>query len=78
MGNDVEVGVRGDVDVECAKLISAASDESLEKILAILEEESLIDRDIINDGPTLLAKIDTFSVSDKQGILDRAYAGEFN
>ena len=45
MGNDVEVGVRGDVDVECAKLISAASDESLEKILAILEEESLIDRD---------------------------------
>ena len=45
MGNDLEVGDRGDVDVEWAKLISGASDESLEKILAILEEESLIDRD---------------------------------
>jgi hypothetical protein len=78
MGNDVEVGVRGDVDVECAKLISAASEESLEKILATLEEEALIDRTLINDGPTLLAKLESFSKNDKQGILDRAYAGEFN
>ena len=54
MGNDVEVGVRGDDDVACANLINIASDEDLEKILAALEEEALIDRAEIKNREQLI------------------------
>jgi hypothetical protein len=77
MGNDVEVGVRGDDDVACANLINIASDEDLEKILAALEEEALIDRAEIKNREQLIKKLPGLSVNDKKGILARVEAGEF-
>ena len=46
---DVETKVRGNVDVELGNILDACTEEQLEKVLAVCDEEGVIDGSKIKD-----------------------------
>ena len=54
MGNDVEVGVRGDVIVDLTNIINATSEDNFAKVIEQLGSEGLINTEHVNTKFSLI------------------------
>ena len=78
MGNDVEVGVRGDVNVDLTNIINGSSEENFERVLEQLDKEGVIDSSKVSDKFALIQALQIqegfdggISQADKESILER-------
>ena len=84
MGNDVEVGVRGDVNVDLTNIINQSSEENFERILEQLDKDGTIDSSKISDKFGLIQALQlheevdgAISQADKESILERVKTQTF-
>ena len=84
MGNDVEVGVRGDVNVDLTNIINNCSEENFEKVLEKLDSDGVIDPSQVSDKFALIQALQlqegaagAISQADKESILERVKAGTY-
>ena len=84
MGNDVEVGVRGDVNVDLTNIINNCSEENFEKVLEKLDSDGVIDPPQVSDKFALIQALQlqegaagAISQADKESILERVKAGTY-
>ena len=78
MGNDVEVGVRGDVNVDLTNIINRSSEENFERVLEQLDKDGVIDSSKVSDKFALIQALQIqegfdggISQADKESILER-------
>ena len=78
MGNDVEVGVRGDVNVDLTNIINRSSEENFERALEQLDKDGVIDSSKVSDKFALIQALQIqegfdggISQADKESILER-------
>ena len=84
MGNDVEVGFRGDVNVDLTNIINQSSEEIFERILEQLDKDGTIDSSKIYDKFALIQALQlneevdgAISQADKESILERVKTQTF-
>ena len=84
MGNDVDVGVRGDVNVDLTNIINNCSEENFEKVLEKLDSDGVIDPSQVSDKFALIQALQlqegaagAISQADKESILERVKAGTY-
>ena len=76
MGNDLEVGARGDDDIIFTNLIKKATDEEFEKLVQYGDDNGIFPGDEMTSRDLLIAALPGLEVSAKTDALEAAKSGE--
>ena len=78
MGNEADVGMRGDINVDLTKFINGCGDEDFDRVIEQLDKDGVIDGSKVSDKFSLIQALNVaegvdgaISLADKESIRDR-------